>query len=966
MALGSPTDSSQPLDDERLRLLATHSAAGLFEADRIGALTFATARWRQIAGLRDEGVLGHSWLETVHPKDAARVEDVWNEAVSNGGALDVRYRAANGAVILRTLMQPIQNTAGAVERYAGTTLAVPPYADRLAEAMPQLVWVAAADGTIEYFNQAWIDYSGLTVPGMARFGVKGVVHPEDLALTWERWTNALITGERYEIEYRLRSASDGTYRWFLARAIPVRDELGHISHWVGTATDIDAQKRANANLRFALEAGSTLSSSYNVEAICNDLARLAVHRVADWCFIVLSGSRREHVAAAIAHRDPERVRSIERLREGNPIRPGGPIDTAIRKNVPLLLPSVSAGDIRSAARDREQLELLESLQIRSAMVVPLSTASGEVYGAMTLVSSESGHAFTHEDLEVAEMVAERAAAAIQTAKAFDEERRRSDELRFIADASEIIFESFDLPRIFDRLTQFIVKDVADLAYIMIVEDHEFLRTVSGAHRDPAKGRIAKRLCGQRTMQPQTEENALRMLANHRAILHPTVSRDALLATTWEYLAPDVRALDVRSGITVPLHSRGETFGALVVYRCGNSSIPFEERDLPLFQDVGRRLSIAIDHSSTLERERKIAEALQQTLLPKGDAFPDGDGIKLAAAYRPSSAEADVGGDWYDALRLADGSIAVSVGDVTGRGLSAAGLMGKLRQAMAMAVVYESDPARILDAVDYQLRARNSSAIATAFVGIIDPKRETIRYASAGHPPPLLRRGSELIQLRSDGLPLGLRDADREASRTASLNDAHLLLLYTDGLIEATRDVTFGEQRLQQVVSSDAILYVSDAARFVCDACLPLKAQDDTAVLSVSFGERAHWAFDAENAQAAHDARSEFVARLLERATPDSDVEAAELIFGELVGNVVRHAPGPIDVQLQWTGEQPVLHVTDQGKGFIRNPALPVDPLSESGRGLYIISLLSHSVKAERIPGYGNHIAVELPVRALPH
>jgi anti-sigma regulatory factor (Ser/Thr protein kinase) len=292
-------------------------------------------------------------------------------------------------------------------------------------------------------------------------------------------------------------------------------------------------------------------------------------------------------------------------------------------------------------------------------------------------------------------------------------------------------------------------------------------------------------------------------------------------------------------------------------------------------------------------------------------------------------------------------------------------MGKLRQGVAMAIAYEPDPARALDAVDYQLRIRESAEIATAFIGIIDPKNRTMRYASAGHPPPLLRRGSELIELHAAGLPIGLREFDCEQSRSVSLDGAQLLLLYTDGLTEATRDVTFGERRLQQIASSDAILFVHNAAEFLCDACLPLDAQDDTAVLTVSFGKRAHWSFDAENAQAAHDARSEFVAELRAHSVAGSDVDAAELIFGELVGNVVRHAPGPIDVQMEWTGEHPVLHVTDRGKGFIRNPALPIDPLSESGRGLYIISLLARNVRVERIPGYGNHIAVELPVRALP-
>lgn len=964
MALGSPTGAAAPLDDERLRRIAANAAVGLFEADCRGVLTFVTPKWRDLTHLPNCTAFETTWLESVCPEDGNRVARAWNDAVAAGAALDVRYRAAfDGITILRTLLEPVPDSTGVVSQYAGTTFGASPLLDRLAEVMPQLVWVAAADGTIEHFNRAWVDYTGVTTAHMRRSGVKGVVHPEDVERTWDEWRHALATGEPYEIEYRLRCASDGSYRWFLARATPVHDDNGYIVNWIGTATDIDTQKRANANLRFVLEAGVALASNYDVPAICNDLACLAVHRVADWCFITLADSRSRHTIEAIAHRDPQRVRALERFRAGPPLRLGGALDAAMRRNTPVLLPSLTAQHLEEATRDPEHRTALERLGLHSAMVVPLSTAGGRVYGAITLASSESGRSFTHEDLEVVEMVAQRAAAAIQTARAFNEERRRSDELRFIADASEIIFESLDLQRIFDRLCEFIVKEAADFALVTLVEDREALRTVSTAHRDPAMQTFGERLRGQRVLRPKAEETAVRALATHRTTLQSALTPDVLMTNTWEYLSSDIRTLDIRSGIVIPLHSRGETFGAVGVYRCGPSAEPFSERDLPMFGDIGRRLSIAIDHSGTLQRERKIAEALQQTLLPQPGSMPNGHGITFGSEYRPSSSEADVGGDWYDALRLQDGSIAVSVGDVTGRGLAAAGLMGKLRQAMSMALMYERDPARILDAADAQLRIRGSLSLATAFIGIIDPEHKTMRYASAGHPPPLLRRNNDVIELSSGGLPLGLRDADREDSRSISLDGAQLLVLYTDGLTEATRDVAFGEQRLRQVASSEAILYVRNAARFVCDACLPHNAQDDTAVLTVSFGERSHWTFDAENAQSAHDARAQYVDRLREDATPDSDIDAAELIFGELVGNVVRHAPGPIDVQLEWERGEAVLHVTDRGKGFIRNPALPADPLSESGRGLYIISLLANSVRVERIPGYGNHIAVVLPVRA---
>lgn len=962
MALGSPAGSPQPLHDERLARVASHAAIGLFEAGRDGAITFVTPRWCEITGVDDDAARGDGWFSTVHPDDDQRVRTAWREAVKHGAGLDIRYRAIahNATALLRTLLEPVTDASGAITGFAGTTVGIAPYTERIAEAMPQMVWIASPDGKIDYFNRTWLEYTGIGVEQLSATGSKDVVHPDDVAETWARWRESLETGAVFEIEYRLRNAIDGTYRWFLARAMPVRDMHDAISQWVGTATDIDAQKRANANLRFVLEAAASLASSYDTPTICSELARLAVRRVADWCFIVLKTPGGEYKTVAIAHRDAQRVREAEALRERYSPLNAGPVESAIRRNRPVLIPSIDA--LKAQARlpqDAQTIELLQLLQMQGALIVPIAGA-GDVRGALALVSSESGRAFAHDDLEVAEMVAERAADALQTAQAFGEERRRSADLEFIARASSIIFESLDMQSTYARLAEYVTKSMADLAYVVLIENGERVRTVAGAHRDPQLRPIARRMIGERTLRPDAEETAIEILNGARPILHKSVSLEAVLAGMWEYLAPDIRALDIRSAITVPLQSRSDLFGALIVYKCGDSRA-YGEHDLPVFEDIGRRLSIAMDHARTLERERRIAQSLQQALLPDAAALPGDAYLRFSAEYRASTREADVGGDWYDARKLSDGSIAVSVGDVTGRGLQAAGLMGKLRQGMAMAAIYETDPARILDALDAQLRTEDSHAIATAFIGIIDPARQTLRYATAGHPPPLLRANGSLHELRSDGLPIGLRDAAREESRAVSLDGADLLMLYTDGLTEATRDIAFGEQRLQEVALSDAVLHVRNPAQFICDACLPMDAQDDSAVLTLSFRETTQWWFDADNAQAAHEARWQFVAHLRQYAGSDVDLEAAELIFGELIGNVVRHAPGPIDVQLSWTSEYPVLHVTDRGRGFIRNPSLPVDPLSESGRGLYIIALLARDVRAERIPGYGNHVAVELNV-----
>jgi len=831
-----------------------------------------------------------------------------------------------------------------------------------AESLPQLVWLARADGSIEYFNGPWLRYTGLTVERMKESGIKGVVHPDELELTWQRWNEALKTRKPYEMEYRLRSAADGSYRWFIARAVPLIDQQGNLTRWVGTATDIDAQKRAFANLRFVLEASEALEGVQELQTICDTLANLAIKRICDWCFVALREPEGKYRILSTAHRDPERLRAYERYRARYPQAEGEALERALNSNVPVLLPIVRADDFEDVVADQRQRRLLEALHMHSVMAVPLAMASGEVHGAIAFVTSQSARSFTHEDLEVAQMVAARGAAAIHAAQVLEQERRTSQQLRFLARAGEMLFESFDIQTAFDRITELIVSGIADFAAVMRIEKGDALRTVSVAHRNPQKLAFAEHLRGERTLKPHAEEQAIRMLAQHR----PSVANDSdpelVAANMWDYLLPDVKALDVKSVVTVPLHSRGETYGALVAY-WAESGHRYTEADLPIFTDLGRRISIAVDHADTLARERRISGSLQRALLPQPGMLPQGNGLSFSADYRPSSIEAEIGGDWYDALALDDGSIVLTVGDVTGRGLQAAGLMGKLRQAMAIVPLYERDPSRALDAVDFLFRRRASTSFATAFLAIMDPQQRTMRFANAGHPPPLLRRSGEIVELRSEGLPLGLRDSSISSeTREISLEGAEMLILYTDGLIEGTHDIAFGETRLRELAASDAILNVRDAASFLCDACLPPDAQDDTAVLAVQFGSQKRWQFDAENAQAAQNARGEFVATLRQQAEPWADVSAAELVFGELIGNVVRHAPGPIDVQVDWSRPHPVLHVIDRGHGFVRDAALPADPFSEYGRGLYIVSKFARRVRFERIAGYGNHVAVELSLR----
>ena len=118
----------------------------------------------------------------------------------------------------------------------------------LADMMPQLVWSTRPDGYHDYYNRRWYDYTGTTREQTEGAGWSTLLHPDDLERSIARWQLALDTGEPYEIEYRLRRASDGIYRWFLGRAEPIRDGAGAITRWFGTCTDIDDQKRAELDL----------------------------------------------------------------------------------------------------------------------------------------------------------------------------------------------------------------------------------------------------------------------------------------------------------------------------------------------------------------------------------------------------------------------------------------------------------------------------------------------------------------------------------------------------------------------------------------------------------------------------------------------------------------------------------------------------------------------------------------------
>jgi serine phosphatase RsbU (regulator of sigma subunit)/anti-sigma regulatory factor (Ser/Thr protein kinase) len=374
----------------------------------------------------------------------------------------------------------------------------------------------------------------------------------------------------------------------------------------------------------------------------------------------------------------------------------------------------------------------------------------------------------------------------------------------------------------------------------------------------------------------------------------------------------------------------------------------------------RRLSLRLRRMSALyEAERRITERLQEAALPK--ALPQIPGLALDAYYHAGQDEARIGGDWYDALRLPDGRVIVTVGDVSGSGLDAAVTMGSVRQVLRGVAQIHPDPALMLDAADRTLQADDPDRIVTAFVAVLDPVTSELTYASAGHPRPLLRRGSaDWTELAAAGMPLGVPAKGGRIAETVTMPGDAMLVLYTDGLTEATHDIAAGEALLHAALADPAVLAAPNVAHAIHDAVLAEGARDDVAIFTVrrNASQAAHamerWTFDSADATAARAVRHAVSERLAAHGLSADPLGAAEVVFAELVGNVVRYAPGWTEVALDCGDAVPVLHVLDQGCGFRHLPKLPDDVLSERGRGLYIVSALADDFTVTRRPHGGSH------------
>jgi PAS domain S-box-containing protein len=229
-----------------------------------GYCDFLSDRWLKYAGITFEQALGWGWAASIHPDDAEGLREYWVSCLASGTPVDTEARIRRFDGVYRWFLfraNPLRDESGNIVKWYGTNVDIE---DRkraenalranerdliqIINTIPMLAWSTRPDGYVEFLNQRWLDFTGLSAEQAGGFGWSVAVHPDDVHGLVEYWQSALASGTGVDVEARLRRF-DGEYRWFLFRADPLRDESGAIVKWYGTNTDMHDWKQAQEELR---------------------------------------------------------------------------------------------------------------------------------------------------------------------------------------------------------------------------------------------------------------------------------------------------------------------------------------------------------------------------------------------------------------------------------------------------------------------------------------------------------------------------------------------------------------------------------------------------------------------------------------------------------------------------------------------------------------------------------------------
>ncbi|MEV6318420.1 SpoIIE family protein phosphatase [Streptomyces sp. NPDC051776] len=386
-------------------------------------------------------------------------------------------------------------------------------------------------------------------------------------------------------------------------------------------------------------------------------------------------------------------------------------------------------------------------------------------------------------------------------------------------------------------------------------------------------------------------------------------------------------------------------------------------------DVTDQVEAAERLRTSERRQRQAAVTLQRSLLPQELEQPDD--LRIAATYQPGGTDAAVGGDWYDVITLGAGRTALVIGDVMGRGVRAAAVMGQLRTAVRAYARLDLPPHEVLQLLDGLASEIDPSQIATCAYAVHDPNEGRLVHSSAGHLPIILRDADGTVRRAAEptGPPLGT-GGWLHTSGSVPFGPGATAVLYTDGLVERRgEDIDEGVTSLEQALAG-----ATGTPQVVCDRmirALGVTADHDDDVAVLVLQHPARTGHDAElfhnaalellgGVEAAPRARAFASGVLASWRFPADLRDLGVLAVSELVANSLQHGTPPMRLRLRRTDRRLIIEVTDGDDHLPRRRR--AEPVDEAGRGISIVATIASAWGSRRTPGGGKAVWCEF---ALP-
>ena len=483
-------------------------------------------------------------------------------------------------------------------------------------------------------------------------------------------------------------------------------------------------------------------------------------------------------------------------------------------------------------------DVLEELGIEAAIAVPLRVRDDLI--GLLAVYPDAGRELTENEEQLLRALAAQLAVAVQNARlheetkladeerkeALESERESSRRLQALYEISRVFSESLSLELTLEAVTRTIVETLGvDAASLRMPDARGASLDLVAMHvRDERMSEPMRAILS--LPQPLTPVRPNVFRSGRALMLDPRTARS--LGPAHEPLVPFLEKGSTAA--VIPLATQAEILGTLTLVSL-DPDRPVGGATLEAASSIAGQAALALDNARLYQQQKQFADSMQRSLLPREQ--PQAAGLDIGAVYA-SSARMDVGGDVYDFLDLADGKLAVVLGDVTGHGIDAAADMAMAKFVFRALAREHSEPADFLAAAnEIVVEEIGEGKFITMLYVTADGRAGELACASAGHPPPRVVRNGAPSPLGVRGLALGIAAAQEYEVERVQLEPGDAAVLFTDGLLEARRDgELYGEERLDASLARHASLPAEQLAVALVEDCRAFGGDltDDCAVV----------------------------------------------------------------------------------------------------------------------------------------